>query len=151
MKQSTVTIRQLIVPTTREDDGSSVISTNTILAPPTSEDTVTKEIQDLQPIEQGDSTGASVVDSIQAFAKGRKNVHIHLRMDNTSALSYVTRMGGTQSTRLTEVACQIWDWCLQRQITLSASHLPGLEKLGGRPRIPTSTDFHRMETPQGNI
>jgi len=48
-------------------------------------------------------------------------------MDNTSALAYVTKMGGTRSTRLTEVARQIWDWCLQRQITLSASHLPGLE------------------------
>jgi len=65
--------------------------------------------------------------AVQAFAKDRRNVHIHLRMDNTSALAYVTKMGGTRSTRLTAVACQIWDWCLQRQITLSASHVPGLD------------------------
>ena len=65
--------------------------------------------------------------AVQAFAKGKQKVHVHLRMDNTSALSYVTRMGGTRSTRLTEVARQMWDWCFHRQIILSASHLPGLD------------------------
>jgi len=57
----------------------------------------------------------------------RRNVHVHLRMDNTSALTYVSKIGGSFSTRLTAVAYQIWDWCLQRQITLSPSHLPGLD------------------------
>ena len=31
--------------------------------------------------------------AVQAFAKDRRNVYVHLRMDNTSALAYVTKMG----------------------------------------------------------
>ena len=58
--------------------------------------------------------------AMQAVAKGKQNVHIHLRMANTLSLSYVTRMEGTQSTTLTEVACQLWDWWLHQQMTLSA-------------------------------
>ena len=53
-------------------------------------------------------------------------MHIHLRMDNVSALTYVNRMGGTRSPELMRVPCSLWDWCLQRGITLSASHLPGV-------------------------
>jgi len=49
--------------------------------------------------------------AVQAFAEDRRNLHVHLRMDNTSALTYVTKIGDTQSIRLTVVACQIWDWC----------------------------------------
>jgi len=32
--------------------------------------------------------------AVQVFAKKEKDMHIHLRMDNTSALAYVNRMGG---------------------------------------------------------
>ena len=67
--------------------------------------------------------------AVQMFAKGstRRPLHIHLRrMDNVSALTYVSRMGGTHSPTLMKVACAFWDWCLQRGITLSASHLPGV-------------------------
>ena len=54
--------------------------------------------------------------AVQAFAKDMQGIHIHLRMDNTSAQSYVTRMGGTRSLKLTEVSCQMWDWNLQWQL-----------------------------------
>ena len=42
--------------------------------------------------------------AVKAFTKDRRNVHVHLRMDNTSALTYVSK---TRFTRLTAVACQI--------------------------------------------
>jgi len=67
--------------------------------------------------------------AVQAFVKDKRDIHVHLRMDNTSALAYVTRMGGTRSPQLIQVACQLWDWCLQRGVTLSASHLPGLSNV----------------------
>ena len=51
--------------------------------------------------------------AVQAFPKDMQGIHIHLRMDNTSAQSYVTRMGGTRSLKLTEVSCQMWNWNLQ--------------------------------------
>jgi len=63
--------------------------------------------------------------AIQTFAKHRNNVHILLRMDNTTAVAYVNKMGGTHSPSLSLQACQLWQWCLQRGINLSAEHLPG--------------------------
>ena len=64
--------------------------------------------------------------AVQAFTKGQQNIHVHLKMDNTSALACISRMGGTRSPNLMRVACKMWDWCLQKGITISGSHLPGL-------------------------
>ena len=74
-------------------------------------------------------TAASL--AVKTFARDnpKDQMHIHLRMDNVSALTYVSRMGGTRSPELMRVACSLWDWCLQRGITLSASHLPGVNNL----------------------
>ena len=63
--------------------------------------------------------------AVQSFLKGQMNVHVHLRMDNTIC----QQDGGTRSPKLTKVTCQLWDWCPQRRITLSASHLPGVINL----------------------
>ena len=48
-----------------------------------------------------------------------------LRMDNTTAVAYLNHMGGTQSQTLAAYAKQLWLWCLNRGITLSAEYLPG--------------------------
>jgi len=64
--------------------------------------------------------------AVQAFTKDQQGIHVHLRMDNTSALAYIRRMGGTRSQNLMRVTCEMWDWCLQKGITLSGSHLPGI-------------------------
>ena len=62
----------------------------------------------------------------KTFTKGRKNIHVLLRMDNTTSIAYINRMGGTRSQTLSQTACDLWHWCLQRGITLSAVHLPGV-------------------------
>ena len=64
--------------------------------------------------------------AVQAFTKDQQRIHAHLRMDNTSALAYIRRMGGTRSQNLMRVTSEMWDWCLQKGITLSGSHLPGI-------------------------
>ena len=45
-------------------------------------------------------------------------------MDNKTAIAYINRMGGTRSHTFSQVACNLWHWCLQRGITLSAEHQP---------------------------
>ena len=62
----------------------------------------------------------------QAFTKNQRNIHILLRMDNTTATSYINHMGGTRSQDLSHAACELWQWCLQRGITIAAEHLPGV-------------------------
>ena len=50
-----------------------------------------------------------------------------LRMDNMSAVTYVNKLGGTVSQSLTAITKDLWLWCLQRDITLIAEHLPGVQ------------------------
>ena len=64
--------------------------------------------------------------AIKTFLKGRRNIHARLKMDSTAAISYINHMGGTRSQSLSHKACELWQWCLQRGITLSAEHLPGV-------------------------
>lgn len=62
---------------------------------------------------------------LQAFARNLSNVHIHLLMDSTVAIAYLNRLGGTRSYALCQLAISIWNWCLQKGITVHADHLPG--------------------------
>jgi hypothetical protein len=52
------------------------------------------------------------------------NHQILLQMDNTTAVSYVNKMGGRVSL-LSQLAETLWDWCLQQNIQLQAQYLPG--------------------------
>ena len=49
-----------------------------------------------------------------------------LRLDNTSAVCYINKLGGTVSPRLNTIVRDLWLWCMNRGITLSAEHLPGV-------------------------
>ena len=64
---------------------------------------------------------------VRAFAKDRRDIHIHLRMDNRTAVFYVNRMGGTRSPVLSNLAIQIWQWCLERNLSITAEHLHGVD------------------------
>ena len=59
-----------------------------------------------------------------SFAKEKKNIHIHLKMDNRTVLTYINKYGGTASHELNQLAQELWLWCLDRIITLQATHLP---------------------------
>ena len=64
--------------------------------------------------------------AIQTFAKRKENVLIHLKVDSTSALTYINKMGGTVSPDLNRLTKELWSWCLTKNVTLRASHLPGI-------------------------
>ncbi len=64
--------------------------------------------------------------AVKCFAKGRTCLSILLKMDSMSALTYINKMGGTISPELTRLAKELWLWCMERNISLSAEHLPGV-------------------------
>ena len=66
--------------------------------------------------------------AIQCFVK-QSNCHILLLMDNTVAISYISQKGGTHSTQLCQLALDLWSWCMDRDITVHAEHLPGKLKV----------------------
>ena len=63
--------------------------------------------------------------AIKSFTKNRLCVHVRLRMDNTSAVVYLNRLGGTRSLVLSNLALALWEWALTRNIFLSAEHIAG--------------------------
>ena len=64
--------------------------------------------------------------ALQSFTKDLPHpLTVYLYMDNTSAISYLNRRGGTTSLSLSYLAKETWQWCMSRNISLVANHLPG--------------------------
>ena len=64
--------------------------------------------------------------AVKCFVGDKRGVSVLLRLDNTSAVSYMNKLGGTVSARLTAIVKELWLWCMTRDITLIAEHLPGV-------------------------
>lgn len=47
--------------------------------------------------------------ALQMFASQRSNIHILLRIDNTTAIAYLNKKGGTHSRKLLDLAIQVWE------------------------------------------
>lgn len=62
---------------------------------------------------------------LKCFARIFKSSSILLRIDNTTAISYINRMGSIQYPKLTNLCKEIWKWCEQRDFifSLRTSHL----------------------------
>ena len=63
--------------------------------------------------------------ALRAYCSENSDIHVLLRIDNTTAVAYINKMGGTKSIDCNFVATEIWNWCMNRNIWLTASHLPG--------------------------
>ena len=64
--------------------------------------------------------------AVQTFAKQKQSISILLKLDNTTAVAYINRRGGTVSPLLSQLAKDLWLWCMKRNIYLQAQHLPGV-------------------------
>ncbi|XP_029659376.1 uncharacterized protein LOC115233212, partial [Formica exsecta] len=67
--------------------------------------------------------------ALKCFAPSLYNCEILLRMDNTSAISYINRTGGVQFPHLSELAKKIWQWCKSRKIWIFASYIPSKQNV----------------------
>ncbi|KPJ15537.1 hypothetical protein RR48_09466 [Papilio machaon] len=61
--------------------------------------------------------------ALKIFAKNCHDCQILLRVDNTTAISYINRMGGIQYPHLTKVTKDLWQWCESRKIFVVASYI----------------------------
>lgn len=52
--------------------------------------------------------------ALQTFVRDLRGCTVLLRMDNTTAVSYVNNLGGTHSKALCSLALQLWEWALER-------------------------------------
>ena len=61
---------------------------------------------------------------LQYFCQNTENEHVHLYLDNTVAIKYISKMGGRKH-QLNCLSKKIWTWCEARKIWLSVFHIPG--------------------------
>lgn len=71
--------------------------------------------------------------ALQFLIPNHREIHVQISMDNTTAVSYVNRLGGTKSEHLTSIATEMWAWCLEKKIFLSAIYLPGQKMIIADP------------------
>ena len=63
--------------------------------------------------------------ALKSFLKKQSHKVVCLRMDNTTAVAHVNNKGGTHSPCLLALTLERWRWCLERNIMISAQHVPG--------------------------
>ena len=66
--------------------------------------------------------------ALLALCKSYENIHICIRSDSSTAVTYINRRGGS-ILPLSNEAKNIWVWCFNRNIYLSAVHIPGKENV----------------------
>jgi len=62
--------------------------------------------------------------ALKAFCNTH-HTHVQLQIDNTTAVAYINNMGGSKSPLLNTLAKEIWNWCIERDIWVSAVHIAG--------------------------
>ena len=65
--------------------------------------------------------------ALQAFVPQLKHQHVQIGIDNKTAMTYINKLGGTRSHRLTSLALDMWNFTADRNLTLSAVYVPGEE------------------------
>lgn len=71
----------------------------------------------------------AVFNGIKALYDSFKSCHLQVFSDNVTAVAYINDMGGMSSPSLDSLAIDIWNWCLERSIFLSANYLKGSENV----------------------
>ena len=71
----------------------------------------------------------AVLLGLQSLCSVINGKHILVQCDNTTTVSYINAMGGIKSIPCNDMATIIWEWCIQRNIWLSAIHIPGSDNI----------------------
>ncbi|KAJ8945284.1 hypothetical protein NQ317_001091 [Molorchus minor] len=74
------------------------------------------------------------------FAQNYSDCNILLRVDNTTALSYINRMGSIKYPELNSLARKIWQWCEKRNLWVFASYIESKENIADEDSRVLSVD-----------
>lgn len=66
---------------------------------------------------------------LKIFTTNLQECNILLRIDNTTAISYINRMGGIQYPHLNDLARKIWQWCESKRIFVFASYVKSSDNI----------------------
>ncbi|XP_068749289.1 uncharacterized protein [Montipora capricornis] len=66
---------------------------------------------------------------LKAFCKNEYDIHVQIYSDNSTTVNYINALGGTHSRECNTSAKDIWQWCIDKQIWLTAAHIPGTKNV----------------------
>lgn len=67
--------------------------------------------------------------ALKALCQNVFGKHIRIRSDNTSVVSCLNKFGTCHSSTLHSFSREIWLWCINRDIWLTAQHIPGKQNV----------------------
>ena len=62
----------------------------------------------------------------KTFLNDASVVSVLLQLDNPTVVAYINNMGGTVSSYLKDLGKELWMWALNKDIILTAQHIPGV-------------------------
>lgn len=62
---------------------------------------------------------------LKALCSSHRDEHIRLKIDNTTAVAVINHMRTSHSGHLNKLCKEIWDWCIARNLWISAGHIAG--------------------------
>ena len=63
---------------------------------------------------------------LKTYCSALRETHIRARLDNTTAIAVINHMGTSHSDDCNILGKEIWEWCIERNIRISAAHIPGI-------------------------
>ena len=82
--------------------------------------------------------------ALKTLCPNEHGVHIRLHLDNTTSVLYVSKQGG-KKWLLNSIARDLWIWAIERDIWVSAEHIPGVENIeadrASRKQFATETEW----------
>ena len=63
---------------------------------------------------------------LQSLCKNTYNYHILIKVDNTSAVTSINKMGSIKSIEMDRVVHDIWSWVISQNNWLTTTHIPGI-------------------------
>jgi ribonuclease HI len=71
--------------------------------------------------------------AIKALITKIKNSNVKILTDSTTAVAYINNMGGVRSYECNKIAQEIWSLCIEHNIWICATHIPGIENKADAP------------------
>ncbi len=62
--------------------------------------------------------------TLQCFAANKRNIHVRMMLDNTTAIACINKFGSVKPRLMAETQL-LYSWVLERNIRLSSAHVPG--------------------------
>lgn len=66
---------------------------------------------------------------MKTFIKEISNKHVKIMIDNTSAVSIINNMGTCKSEICNDIAVEIWQFCIDNNVLVTAAHIPGVDNV----------------------